>query len=44
LTFVDSCLSAGLILANLMDDRRYQMVMVMPPSVKEWAEQRLNGG
>jgi hypothetical protein len=43
---VDACLSVGLILANLLDDRRRQMVMVMPmsPSVKEWAVQRLNGG
>jgi hypothetical protein len=42
---VDACLSVGLILANLLDDRRRQMVMVMPmsPSVKEWAVQRLNG-
>lgn len=43
---VDSCLSAGLILAYLLDGRRCQMVMdkLMPPSVKELAAQRLSVG
>lgn len=43
---VDSCLSAGLILAYLLDDRRCQMVMdkLMPPSVKELVAQRLSVG
>lgn len=32
---IDGCLSVGLILASPLDDRRCQMVMLMPPSAKE---------